>query len=54
MLSESQRANELRRTHTLTIMAVSNITDVGQLLGQSHGNRIHLSFNVQYAPVHDV
>jgi len=54
MLSESQRANELRRTHTLTIMAVSNITDVGQLLGQSHGNRIHLSFNVQYAPAHDV
>lgn len=54
MLSESQRANELRRTHALTIMAVSNITDVGQLLGQSHGNRVHLSFNVQYAPAHDV
>ncbi|WP_313471813.1 phage neck terminator protein [Atlantibacter hermannii] len=54
MLSESQRANELRRMHTLTIMAVSNITDVGQLLGQSHGNRVHLSFNVQYAPAHDV
>ncbi|HAH8787737.1 TPA: hypothetical protein HIQ84_001891 [Escherichia coli] len=54
MLSESQRANELRRTNALTIMAVSNITDVGQLLGQSHGNRVHLSFNVQYAPAHDV
>lgn len=54
MLSESQRANELRRTHSLTIMAVSNITDVGQLLGQSHGNRVHLSFNVQYAPAHEV
>lgn len=54
MLSESQRANELRRTHALTIMAVSNITDVGLLLGQSHGNRLHLSFNVQYAPAHDV
>lgn len=37
MLSESQHANELRRTHSLTIMAVSNIIDVGQLLGQSHG-----------------
>lgn len=54
MLSESQRANELRRKNSLTIMAVSNITDVGQLLGQSHGNRVHLSFNVQYAPAHDV
>lgn len=54
MLSESQRANELRRAQALTIMAVSNITDVGQLLGQSHGNRVHLSFNVQYAPAHDV
>ncbi|ARJ43303.1 hypothetical protein B1H58_15520 [Pantoea alhagi] len=54
MLSESQRANELRRKNALTIMAVSNITDVGQLLGQSHGNRVHLSFNVQYAPAHDV
>lgn len=54
MLSESQRANELRRTNNLTIMAVSNITDVGQLLGQSHGNRVHLSFNVQYAPTSNV
>lgn len=54
ILSESQRANELRRAQALTIMAVSNITDVGQLLGQSHGNRVHLSFNVQYAPAHDV
>lgn len=54
MLSESQKANELRRKNALTIMAVSNITDVGQLLGQSHGNRVHLSFNVQYAPAHDV
>lgn len=54
MLSESQRANELRRTNALTIMGVSNITDVGQLLGQSHGNRVNLSFNVQYAPAHDV
>ena len=54
MLSESQHANELRRTHSLTIMAVSNIIDVGQLLGQSHGNRVHLSFNVQYAPARDV
>ncbi|EAA7554723.1 hypothetical protein LO27_22455 [Salmonella enterica] len=54
MLSESQYANELRRTHSLTIMAVSNIIDVGQLLGQSHGNRVHLSFNVQYAPRRDV
>lgn len=53
MLSESQYANELRRTHLLTIMAVSNIIDVGQLLGQSHGNRVHLSFNVQYAPARD-
>lgn len=54
MLSESQKANELRRKNALTIMAVSNITDVGQLLGQSHGNRVHLSFNVQYSPAHDV
>ncbi|SQC34219.1 phage neck terminator protein [Kluyvera cryocrescens] len=54
MRSESQRANELRRTHALTIMAVSNITNVGLLLGQSHGNRVNLSFNVQYAPAHDV
>lgn len=54
MLSESQHANELRRANALTIMAVSNITDVGLLIGQSHGNRIHLSFNVQYAPAHDV
>ncbi|MES3469608.1 phage neck terminator protein [Citrobacter europaeus] len=54
MLSYSQAANELRRTHSLTIMAVSNIIDVGQLLGQSHGNRVHLSFNVQYAPARDV
>lgn len=54
MLIESQHANELRRTNALTIMGVSNITDVGQLLGQSHGNRVHLSFNVQYAPAHDV
>ena len=54
MRSESQSANELRRALALTIMAVSNITDVGQLLGQSHGNRVHLSFNVQYAPAHDV
>lgn len=54
MLSGCQRANELRRTNALTIMAVSNITDVGQLLGQTHGNRVHLSFNVQYAPAHDV
>lgn len=54
MLSESQRANELRRAQGLTIMAVSNITDVGQLLGQTHGNRVHLTFNVQYAPAHDV
>ncbi len=51
MLSESQHANELRRTHSLTIMAVSNIIDVGATpWGQSHGNRVHLSFNVQYAP----
>ena len=54
MLSESQHSNELRRVHSLTIMAVSNIIDVGQLLGQSHGNRVHLSFNVQYAPTRDV
>ncbi|EME3603719.1 hypothetical protein ACROQ8_004710 [Yersinia enterocolitica] len=54
MLSESQLANELRRKNALTIMSVSNITDVGQLLGQSHGNRVHLSFNVQYAPARDV
>lgn len=54
ILSESQLANELRRKNALTIMSVSNITDVGQLLGQSHGNRVHLSFNVQYAPACDV
>ncbi|EPR2254944.1 phage neck terminator protein [Yersinia enterocolitica] len=54
MLSESQLANELRRKNALTIMSVSNITDVGQLLGQSHGNRVHLNFNVQYAPARDV
>lgn len=54
MLSESQLANELRRKNALTIMSVSNIIDVGQLLGQSHGNRVHLSFNVQYAPARDV
>ncbi|CNG09630.1 TPA: hypothetical protein PXS16_003449 [Yersinia enterocolitica] len=54
ILSESQLANELRRKNALTIMSVSNITDVGQLLGQSHGNRVHLSFNVQYAPARDV
>mgnify|MGYP000969780723 CR=1 FL=1 len=54
MLSKSQQANELHRSNALTIMAVSSITDVGQLLGQSHGNRVHLSFNVQYSPAHDV
>ena len=54
MLSASQKANELRRKNGLTIMSVSNITDVGQLLGQSHGNRVHLSFNIQYAPARDV
>ncbi|MEB1112113.1 hypothetical protein VC875_10475 [Citrobacter portucalensis] len=54
MLSASQAANELRRKHAITIMAVSNIIDVGQLLGQSHGNRVNLSFNVQYAPARDV
>lgn len=54
MLSGSQKANELRRSNGLTIMSVSNITDVGQLLGQSHGNRVHLSFNIQYAPARDV
>lgn len=54
MLSKSQRADELRRSNALTIMAVSGITDVGQLLGQSHGNRVHLSFNIQYSPAHDV
>ena len=54
MLSKSQRADELRRSNALTIMAVSGITDVGQLLGQSHGIRVHLSFNVQYSPTHDV
>ncbi|MBP2156865.1 phage neck terminator protein [Erwinia rhapontici] len=54
VLSTSQKANELRRKNRLTIMSVSNITDVGQLLGQSHGNRVHLSFNVQYAPSRDV
>lgn len=54
MLSASQKANELRRKNGLTIMSVSNITDVGQLLGQSHGNRVQLSFNIQYAPARDV
>lgn len=54
MLSESQAANELRRQHAITIMAVSNIIDVGQLLGQSHSNRVHLSFNVQYASAREV
>lgn len=54
MLNDSQAAKELRRKHAITIMAVSNITDVGQLLGQSHGNRVHLTFNVQYAPARDV
>lgn len=54
MISASQKANELRRKNGLTIMSVSNITDVGQLLGQSHGNRVHLSFNIQYAPARDV
>lgn len=54
MLNASQAAKELRRKHAITIMAVSNITDVGQLLGQSHGNRVHLTFNVQYAPARDV
>lgn len=54
MLSRSQKANELRRKNALTIMMVSSITDVGQLLGQAHGNRVHLSFNVQYAPARDV
>lgn len=54
MLSASQKANELRRKNGLTIMSVSNITDVGQLLGQSHGNRVQVSFNIQYAPARDV
>lgn len=54
MLNDSQAAKELRRKHAITIMAVSNIIDVGQLLGQSHGNRVHLTFNVQYAPARDV
>ncbi len=54
MLSASQKANELRRKNGLTIMSISNITDVGQLLGQSHGNRVQLSFNIQYAPARDV
>lgn len=54
MLSSSQKGCELRRKNGLTIMSVSNITDVGQLLGQSHGNRVHLSFNIQYAPARDV
>lgn len=54
MLNDSQAAKELRRKHAITIMSVSNIIDVGQLLGQSHGNRVHLTFNVQYAPARDV
>lgn len=50
LLSNSQRARDLKRTLGLTTYNVKSSTDVKQVLGSQYGNRVHIEFNIQYTP----
>ncbi len=48
LLTQSQKAYDLKRNLYLSIGRVSKATDVAQVLGNTFGNRVHLEMNVQY------
>ncbi len=54
LIVASQKAADLKRTLGISISNVSTATDVKQILGSAHGNRVHIEMNVNYSPSVDV
>jgi hypothetical protein len=54
ILSTSQKALELKAVLGLSISNIQNTIDVKQILGSAFGNRVHLTFNINYTPSLDV
>jgi hypothetical protein len=54
LLNVSQKATELKKLLTISISHISGAIDVKQILGSAHGNRMHLTFNMNYCPSIDV
>lgn len=54
LINPSQLGADLKRALGLSISYVSSSTDVKQILGNSHGNRVHLEMNINYNPSFDV
>ena len=54
LLNSSQQALELKKVLGISISHISTATDVKQILGHAYGNRMHLTFNVNYCPSIDV
>lgn len=54
LLAPSQLGADLKRTLGISISNVSSATDVKQVLGYTHGNRVHLEMNINYNPSIDV
>lgn len=54
ILNESQAAADLKRQLGLSVSHKSSATDVKQILGDSHGNRVHVEINITYNASLDV
>lgn len=54
LLVKSQKAYELQRSQGIGVFQTSQLTDVKILTGQQYGERIEISFNVQYSISADV
>lgn len=54
LLNASQKATELKKLLFISISHISSAIDVKQILGSAYGNRVHLTFNVNYCPSIDV
>lgn len=46
--SRSQRASDLKEALGVAVYQASDLTDVGQLFGQQHGQRVEVEMNVIY------
>lgn len=54
LTAPSQLGADLKRVLGISISNVSTSTDVRQILGSAHGNRVHLEMNINYSPSIDV
>lgn len=54
VLNDSQKARDIRYLTGITVLSVSNETDVKQMIGSSYGNQINVEVNAQINRAFDV